>query len=339
MTIEEIKNALAKEEKALANPKLMALMGDKIQAKVDGLKKQLEALENKAEEKVEVAEEKVAEAKKDGDKPAEKKAEKEVKEAKAEVKEVEKVAEKADKVSKKADKAHGGTRKGAGRKPIEKMEKPKGQHGGKRPSAGRKGSSSKKIVKPKGAKVTVIPMRKKKVAVKKAKVSVREKLKAKKAVAPKKLSVRERMKAKQLPAKVVKATPVAKVKSVRAFGQTVEYKNDADFCSQLIKAFKKRKVASKKDGKRRKTKPVFGVIVNSTKNAVSKALHSVSTKEIEKNPKQFLAKATRLEKSAVRFLEDFKAILGSDYKKSEISAEFGELEKAIKSWVTKFTKK
>ena len=130
-----------------------------------------------------------------------------------------------------------------------------------------------------------------------------------------------------------------KVKKVRAFGQVVEYKNDSEFCKQLIKAFKKRRKASKKDGKRRKTKPVFGVITTSVKNAVSKALHSVSEKEIEKNPKAFLAKAERLEKSAIRFLEDFKAILGSDYKKSEITSEFGDLEKSIKAFVGKFMDK
>ena len=50
------------------------------------------------------------------------------------------------------------------------------------------------------------------------------KKKAKKA----KLSVREQLKAKRVPMKVVKPATPAKVKSVRAFGQTVEYKNDAD---------------------------------------------------------------------------------------------------------------
>ena len=139
--------------------------------------------------------------------------------------------------------------------------------------------------------------------------------------------------------KIDREPKTEKVKKVRAFGQVVEYKNDSEFCKQLIKAFKKRRKASKKDGKRRKTKPVFGVITSSVKNAVSKALHSVSEKEIEKNPKAFLAKAERLEKSAIRFIEDFKSILGSDYKKSEITSEFGDLEKSIKAFVGKFMDK
>ena len=155
---------------------------------------------------------------------------------------------------------------------------------------------------------------------------------AKKAKAPVKSLVR---------AMTSKATPSvkAKVKTARAFGQVIEYKNDVEFCDKLKAAFRKRRAAAKSTaGKRRKTKPVFGVITNSVKNAVSKALYSVSTKEIEKNPKQFLAKAERLEKSAMRFLEDFKSILGNDYKKSNITSEFGELEKVIKQFVSKIAK-
>ena len=387
MSIEEIKAEIAKQEKALSNPKLFALMGDKIQAKVDTLKKQLSDLEGKAETKVEDAEKKVEEAvtkdeKKDAKQDlAEAKEEKkevanatekvemvekkvfvagveEVKaelakqekalsnpklfalmgdkiqakvdglkkqleqlegkaETKGEKKEVEKLIEKADKVEKIAEKKgvekvaekKGGLRVGAGRKPIiGRMERPKGSWGGAGRGAGRKkkASSMTKMVIPEGVKV------------------VKLKRKAKKAKAVPKASLSEAK---------------SKTKSVRAFGQTVTYKNDAEFCSQLIKAFKKRRLASKKDGKRRRTKPVFGVIATSVKNAVSKALHSVSTTEIQKNPKQFLAKATRLEKSAIRFLEDFKSILGSDYKKSEITSEFGELEVAIKQFVAKYTKK
>ena len=377
MSIEEIKAEIAKQEKALSNPKLFALMGDKIQAKVDSLKAQLSTLEGKAETKVEDAEKKVEEAvtkeeKKDAKQDlAEAKEEKkevanatekvekvekkvfvagvaEVKaelakqekalsnpklfalmgdkiqakvdglkkqleqlegkaETKSEKKEVEKLIEKADNVEKKV----GGVRVGAGRKPIVgRMERPKGSWGGAGRGAGRKkkASSMTTMVKPEGVKV----------------VELKRKAKKSKAKAVTEASVSEAK---------------SKTKTVRAFGQTVTYKNDAEFCSQLIKAFKKRRLASKKDGKRRRTKPVFGVIATSVKNAVSKALHSVSTSEIEKNPKQFLAKATQLEKLAIRFLEGFKSILGSDYKKSEITSEFGELEVAIKQFVAKYTKK
>jgi hypothetical protein len=238
---------------------------------------------------------------------AEKKVEKaetkaEVKEAKEELKEAKEEKKEVEKIVEKAEKASD---------KIERMEKPKGNWGGKRPNAGaakKKVVASKptKMVKPKGVQALVV----KKVPTK-----------------------------KQVPVKVVSAQKPAKMKTARAFGQTIEYRNDSDFCGELIKAFKKRRKASKVDGKRKKTKPVFGVITTNVKNAVSKALHNVSNKEIEKNPKQFLAKAQRLEKSAIRFLEDFKAILGSDFRKSEITSEFGELEKSIKLFVAKIAKK
>jgi hypothetical protein len=204
------------------------------------------------------------------------------------------------------------------------MERPKGTWGGTRGGAGRKREEAPKrkktkMTKPKG--LDVKPIERKKV-VKKVDRDVR--------------MIRDGNKTARIIRDIAKAE---KVKTVRAFGQTVKYKNDAEFCKQLINAFKKRRKASKKEGKRRKTRPVFGVIVDGTKNVVSKALHSVSEKEIQKNPKLFLAKAQRLEKSAIRFLEDFKAILGSDFKKSEITSEFGELEKQIKAFVSRIAKK
>ena len=337
MNLDELKAALAREEKALANPKLAALMGDKIQSKIYNLKKQIEDLQNTTEKKVEEAEKKVEEAKQEvkaAETPAEKKtaetdlkeAKKDVTEAKKEEKQVEQVAKKVEEAEKKVEKViqRGGTREGAGRPKIERMERPKGTWGGTRGGAGRKREEPKveapkrkktKMTKPKG--LDVKPIERKKVDR-----DVR--------------MVRDANKTARIKRDIAKAE---KVKTVRAFGQTVKYKNDAEFCKQLINAFKKRRKASKKEGKRRKTRPVFGVIVDGTKNVVSKALHSVSEKEIQKNPKLFLAKAQRLEKSAIRFLEDFKAILGSDFKKSEITSEFGELEKQIKSFVSRIAKK
>lgn len=313
MNLEQLKSELAKQEKALANPKLFALMGDKIQAKIDGLKKQISDMESVANEKVEDAEKKIDEAEKKVEqaetKEEKKEAQAELKEAKeekkeavAEVKEVEAVADKIEKVEKKAEeKAEAVVRDGkrrVGRPRIEKMPVIKGKHGGKRVGAGRKkkATSAKRIVKPKKYK----PSSTKPVFVRKAKPAV----------------VKE------------------KVKTLRVFGQTVEYKNDTEFCSKLIKAFKKRRSVYKKSKK--KTRPVFGIITSKIKDAVTKAIDNTPKKQIESNPKAFLAKAQRLEKSAIKFLEDFKAILGSDYKKSEISAEFGELEKSIKKMVAKY---
>jgi hypothetical protein len=123
--------------------------------------------------------------------------------------------------------------------------------------------------------------------------------------------------------------------TARAFGKTVEYKNDKQFCNDLIKAFKTRRKTYK--AAKKKTKPVFGIITSKVKDSVIKAIDNTPKKQIEANPKAFLSKAQRLEKSAIRFLEDFKAMLGSDFKKSEISKEFGDVEKAIKKLVSKYS--
>lgn len=300
--IKELKQIIDETEVALKDSAIMsdAELVSLLNIELDKAKKELSDLEASAEKAVNKAEKKVEEAE---TKSEIKEAKEELKEAKEEKKEVAKVADAAEKVAKKASEK------------IERMERPKATWGGKRPNVGRKkvvASKPTKMVKPKGAKAIFVS----KVPSKKQ-VPVRKQFPVK----------------KQVPAKI------EKTKSVRAFGQTIEYRNDSEFCGELIKAFKKRRKASKVDGKRKKTKPVFGVIATSVKNVVSKALHNVSNKEIEKNPKQFLAKAERLEKSAIRFLEDFKAILGSDFRKSEITSEFGELEKSIKQFVAKVTKK
>jgi hypothetical protein len=45
MNLDELKAELARHEKALTNPKLFTLMGDKIQSKIDRLKKEISGLE------------------------------------------------------------------------------------------------------------------------------------------------------------------------------------------------------------------------------------------------------------------------------------------------------
>ena len=303
MTVEEIKDKIQSLEKASASEYTPEPIKVKMQGSIADLKKQLEALEGKAEKKVDEAEKKVDEAEKkvkEAETSSEKKeAKAELKDAKDEQKEAKEDAKEVEQVSKKAETV------------AERIRK---IHGGRRAGAGRP-RQMERMKREKGVHG------------------------GKRVGSGRKRVASSTTKMLKPVAKEAKSASEGKMKSVRAFGQTVEYKNDADFCRQLIKAFKKRKIASKKSRGKRRTAPVFGVITKSVKNAVSKALHSVSDKQIEKNPKAFLAKATRLEKSAIRFLEDFKAILGSDYKKSEITAEFGELEKSIKGFVAKFTKK
>jgi hypothetical protein len=300
----KVDEAETKKEKEEAKEELK----EASKAKKD-IKKVAEKVE-KIEVKADVVEKKIKD-KRGGKRPNAglKEASKAKKDIKKVAEKVEKIEVKADVVEKKIKDKRGGKRPNAGRKAssIPKMPKEKKERGGKRLNAGRKkGSSPTKIVKPKNY-----------VAGKDAPVFVKRAIvkKGKKAV----------------PAKV------EKVKKVRAFGQVVEYKNNSEFCSQLLKAFKKRKSVSKKLGNK-KTRPVFGIITTKIKDAVTKAIDNTPKKDIEANPKAFLAKAERLEKSAIRFLEDFKAILGSDFKKSEITSEFGDLEKSIKQMISKYKK-
>jgi hypothetical protein len=323
--IKELKSDIADAENQLKDPdissdaEIVELLNDAIKK----MQKEIEELEVASAKEVFVAEKNVMKAEKNvmkaetktekADAKEQLKEAKEVKkEAEKDVKEIEKIADKVDKVADKVDKV-ADTK--PSKKVIGRMEK--------------KWSGKAKEVAAKTAAAAAIK-------VKKAKASTAKVMVAPKDVKVEKLAVSKRkMKAK---AKAQQAVVKSKVKTARAFGQVIEYKNDVEFCDKLKAAFKKRRAAAKLGGKRRKTKPVFGLITTSVKNAVSKALYSVPTKEIEKNPKQFLVKAERLEKSAMRFLEDFKSILGSDFKKSEITSEFGELEKVIKQFVAKVTK-
>jgi hypothetical protein len=296
--IEKLKKIISDAEETLKDPSIAsdAELVQLINDEIDIANKELAKLQPSVEKAVDVAEKNLKEAKKDGDKTEIKEAKKVLNEAEVSVKEVEKIATKVESLENKVEKVEEKVKKRGG--------SGRGQ-GRKKGSKNKKSSSVTKMVKPAKYKPKR-PVRKfvKRVVVKKkAKVAVK---------------------------------PAEKMKSVRAFGQNVQYKNDAEFCKKLINAFKKRKAVSKK--LRKKTKPVFGIITTKVKDAVSKAIDNTPKNVIEKNPKAFLAKAQRLEKSAIRFLEDFKAILGTDFKKSEISAEFGDLEKSIKKLVSKYKK-
>jgi colicin import membrane protein len=317
--IKKLKQIIADAEETLkdtsisSDAELVQLINDE----VESANKKLAELQSSAEKNLEAA-------KADGDKADIKDAKQVLAQVESLEKKVEKVVEKAEKIrpkqaTKEATRPQEKLRMDKAREQAQAKAREQAREQARREAARKmpkKASSPKKMIMPKNVMMD-------KLAVSKRKIKAAKKAKAPVKAAP------------------VKAAPSvkAKVKTARAFGQVIEYKNDVDFCAKLKAAFKKRRAAAKSaGGKRRKTKPVFGVITNSVKNAVSKALHSVSTKEIEKNPKQFLAKAERLEKSAMRFLEDFKSILGNDFKKSNITSEFGELEKAIKQFVAKIAK-
>jgi hypothetical protein len=320
MTLEELKTKLQKAENSISSPMLQSNPSilESVKANIEIYKKQIAELEskattevNKTEKKVEATEKKVEEAKTPAqEKKAEnenEKAKEDLKKAESEKKEAEKKVEAAKDLKAKAD-------------DVEKKAK---------------ATSVLKIKKPKGKEVKPVESRKVKIRKLKKMSKLKKQDLRPKAVAKKAAPVA----VKKAPVAVKKAPKKEASKTVRAFGQSIEYKNNAEFCKKLITALKNRKTTSKAGGKR-KTRPVFGVITNKVKDAVTQAYGSKSAKkQIEENPRQFLAKAQRLEKSAMSFLEDFKSILGNDYKKSEITSEFRELEKYIKNLVTKLSKK
>lgn len=312
--IAKLKKIIADAEETLKDPSISSdvELVQLINEEIDIANKELAKLQPSVEKAVDVAEKNLKEAKKDGDKTEIKEAKKVLDQAEVSAKEVEKISDKVESLDKYIyalrdleEKVKKEEVKKVKKEEVKKRGGSGRGQGRKKGSKNKKSSSVTKMVKPSKYKPKR-PVRKfvKRVVVKKkAKVAVK---------------------------------PAEKMKSVRAFGQNVQYKNDAEFCKKLINAFKKRKAVSKK--LRKKTKPVFGIITTKVKDAVSKAIDNTPKNVIEKNPKAFLAKAQRLEKSAIRFLEDFKAILGTDFKKSEISAEFGDLEKSIKKLVSKYKK-
>ena len=332
MTIEELKLKIEKAEKSLESDmvKSSPSITESIKLRIESYKKDLIALEESAKKEAEKAEKKVESTEKKVEAT-----EKKVEEAKnpAQEKKAENENEKAKEDLKKAE-----SEKKEAEKKVEAAKDLKAKVADVEKKA--KATSVLKIKKPKGKEVKPVESRKVKIRKLKKmsklkKQDLRPKAAVKKAVAKKAAPVA----VKKAPVAVKKAPKKEASKTVRAFGQSIEYKNNAEFCKKLITALKNRKTTSKAGGKR-KTRPVFGVITNKVKDAVTQAYGSKSAKkQIEENPRQFLAKAQRLEKSAMSFLEDFKSILGNDYKKSEITSEFRELEKYIKNLVTKLSKK
>ena len=130
--------------------------------------------------------------------------------------------------------------------------------------------------------------------------------------------------------------PPAKEEKATVWGQKVSWRTEAEFCEALRKAYLKRRKVYKTKGK--KTKPAFSTITSKVGDALEMAAKIIPQSKIKKNPKEFLAKFMRLERSAQRFLEDFKSILGNEFKKGDISKEFGEVENTIKKLISKIQK-
>ncbi len=142
-------------------------------------------------------------------------------------------------------------------------------------------------------------------------------------------------------APVKKKVPVVKKPSVKKVfivdGKEIN-ENDVNFCEKVLSAWKKRRKLAKTAASTYRTKSVMRIITEKVADTIEKAVNNVSAEEIKKNPKAFLSKVDKLEKSAVEFLNNFKEVLGVDFDKSEIKKEFDEFEKMIKSKVGSFKK-
>jgi len=195
-----------------------------------------------------------------------------------------------------------------------------------------KGEAKEKSEKKPKAKKVKVSRPPKKVKAKKIKVS-RPAKKVKKA---------KKVKA---PVKVVKVKPTAKPakaeKTVTFNGKTYTEK-DKEFCEVLLKKWHGRKASMKKATKKFKTKSISHKIGSDVASAVTKTIdHVVKTheKQIEKNPQVFITKFERLDSAASKFVVALKAVLGDDYKSSQIKTEMDDIEKAIDKLKSRFKKK
>lgn len=185
---------------------------------------------------------------------------------------------------------------------------------------------------------------KKEKAPKKAKAE--KKVRKKKVVKPVEPVKKERMvvkgKKELMPVAKKKDTPPAKApkgKMTVKYGDKEYTEDDSDFCEVLIKSMKERKARMKKAAKKHKTVSISSKIGANVASAVEKAIESVNKNDIKDKPKVFIAKFERLEDSARKFLNDFKAILGSDYDSADIKADLENITKSVEKIKSNYNKK
>ena len=144
-------------------------------------------------------------------------------------------------------------------------------------------------------------------------------------------------KKKKTPSSLVPRPPRPK-ESIIFEGKTIN-EGDADYCEKLLSAWASRREKAKKASKKYRTEPVMRKVSRDVVDSVQKAIQNVPAAEIKDDPKAFAKDAINLETAAKAFLQAFRAILGSDYKKEEIDKEFAPLEALINGLVKKFGSK
>jgi hypothetical protein len=122
--------------------------------------------------------------------------------------------------------------------------------------------------------------------------------------------------------------------SYKASGKDVDEMD----CEELEKLFKARKAKAKKSEKKSKTRPVIEKIVSNVATATKQAIDSVSVEDIKKDPKKFIEKCMKAEKSGEEFINDLKSLLGEEYDKSEVSEGMEKILIHIKELKAKYVK-
>lgn len=129
-------------------------------------------------------------------------------------------------------------------------------------------------------------------------------------------------------------------KTVTISGKTYTEK-DKDFCDKLLQKWHGRKLAMKKAGKKFKTKSISSKVAGDVADAVLKTFRFVESEQREKiikNPNIYVSKFERIDSKATQFVTSLKDLLGDEYKSEQVKRELDEIEKAIKTFVTKFKK-
>jgi len=109
-------------------------------------------------------------------------------------------------------------------------------------------------------------------------------------------------------------------------------------CDDLLKAWQERRRAAKKSAKKAKTRSVMSIIADKVEDAVAKAIKTMPASDIKANPERAINRFEKLESSMQKFLQDFRTVLGDDYKASEVSDAVKHIEDLIKKLKARYDK-
>lgn len=129
----------------------------------------------------------------------------------------------------------------------------------------------------------------------------------------------------------------AKRKNIAVIGGKEFDMDSREFCDALLAQYKRRHADAKKNKMQAKTTPVFSQITTKISSGVAKAIKtsvSENKAEIKKNPEKYIEKYEKLAKSAAAFAQEFKSVMGDDYKSTEID----DLKKELNAIIEKIEK-